>query len=151
MTSLPAATEHFLTSLEKAEADLKAVARRFEEEFQERCGGVAVNPLSILQRIKKLERELPQVREECCAVLEAKQALVDAAHRGLAGNHAAVVQLQGRAGLPPGDDAALRDFAGAVAEWSRVVGALGSGTSECNAPNSGSLNRALVDSVFGEA
>ncbi len=42
MSGLPAATEHFLTCLEKAEADLKAVARRFEEEFQERCGGVAV-------------------------------------------------------------------------------------------------------------
>ena len=42
MTSLPAATEHFITCLEKAEADLKAVARRFEEEFQERCAGAMV-------------------------------------------------------------------------------------------------------------
>lgn len=42
MSSLCAATEHFVACLEKAEADLKAVARRFEEEFQDRCAGVMV-------------------------------------------------------------------------------------------------------------
>ena len=35
--------------------------------------------------------------------------------------------LQARAGLSPGDDAALREFAGAVAEWSRAMSALGAG------------------------
>ena len=37
------------------------------------------------------------------------------------------VVLQARAGLSPGNDAALREFAGAVAEWSRAMGALGAG------------------------
>ncbi len=37
MAGLPAATENFLTCLEKAESDLKAIGRCFEREFQERC------------------------------------------------------------------------------------------------------------------
>lgn len=39
--------------------------------------------------------------------------------------------LQARAGLSPGDDAALREFVGAVAEWSRAMGALGAGLGTC--------------------
>ena len=48
MTSLPAASEHFIACLEKAEADLKAVARRFEEEFQERCAGAMVRAACLM-------------------------------------------------------------------------------------------------------
>ena len=47
MSNLPAASEHFIACLEKAEADLKAVARRFEEEFQERCAGAMVRALQV--------------------------------------------------------------------------------------------------------
>lgn len=48
MAGLPAATEHLLTCLEKAEADLKAVGRRFEEEFQERCAvGMVRTPCDV--------------------------------------------------------------------------------------------------------
>ena len=44
------------------------------------------------------------------------------------------IALQARAGLSPGDDAALREFAGAVAEWSRAMGTLGAGAGTCAHP-----------------
>lgn len=38
---------------------------------------------------------------------------------------------QARAGLSPGDDAGLREFADAVTEWSRAMGALSAGSGTC--------------------
>ncbi|KAK9902129.1 hypothetical protein WJX75_005428 [Coccomyxa subellipsoidea] len=56
MDSLRAASDRVVICLEKAEADLKAVEHRLEEEFQQTYAGRGANPLSILQRLKKLER-----------------------------------------------------------------------------------------------
>ncbi len=42
MESLRAATDRFVICLEKAEADLKAVAHRLEDEFQDTYGGSGV-------------------------------------------------------------------------------------------------------------
>ncbi len=47
MAGLPAATDNFVTCLEKAESDLKAIGRRFEREFQDRCAVGMVRRLSL--------------------------------------------------------------------------------------------------------
>lgn len=55
MTSLSNAAEQFIVGLEKAEADLKAVAHRLEQEFDQSCnspqvsGSLSVFPLKVSQ------------------------------------------------------------------------------------------------------
>ncbi|BDA51102.1 hypothetical protein COCOBI_17-3220 [Coccomyxa sp. Obi] len=100
MESLRAATDRVVICLEKAEADLKAVAHRLEDEFQDTYGGCGANPLSVLQRLKKLERELPHVRDDCYAVLTAKQELLERANRQMSATRELQEELESMAGIP---------------------------------------------------
>ncbi|CAL8466208.1 g5744 [Coccomyxa elongata] len=99
MESLRAATDRVVICLEKAEADLKAVAHRLEDEFQDVYGGCGANPSSVLQRLRKLERELPHVRNECWDVLTAKQELLERANCQLSATRELLEQLESKAGI----------------------------------------------------
>lgn len=100
MESLRAATDRVVICLEKAEADLKVVAHRLEDEFQDTYGECGANPFSVLQRLKKLERELPRIRDECCVVLTAKQELLERANSQMSATSELLEQLESRAGIP---------------------------------------------------
>ncbi|KAI3426973.1 hypothetical protein D9Q98_006917 [Chlorella vulgaris] len=101
MASLtPAAAEGLVASLQRAQAELDFIANRLEEEFSRSCRKGEINTLSLLTRLNRLKRELPGLQDECQAVLQAKQELVDAVKAGLGANTEQLRTLQRRAGIP---------------------------------------------------
>ncbi|DBB12103.1 hypothetical protein WJX82_002531 [Trebouxia sp. C0006] len=144
MTSLSHSAESFIVGLEKAEADLKAVAHRLEEGFEQQYGRHQVNPFDLFQRIRRLERQLPDVQKECRIVLTTKQELIDSAKSQLIGNCKALESLEHKSGhLLPKNTDTFQAFMAAVAEWDSSLGLPQQiGTQETN------LNQALLNSVL---
>lgn len=103
----------------KADAILQIVHSKLEHEFEETYPGNA-NPLKLLARKKRLQDELPLLREECDKLLAAKQDLIDAARTTLVKNRTLLCQLQARAGLPvscDADDPIYSSFVKTLEEW----------------------------------
>ncbi|KAK9804192.1 hypothetical protein WJX72_000213 [[Myrmecia] bisecta] len=148
MTALAAATESLVICLDKAAADLDFVSHRLEEEFQQRYGSTTADPMCLLKRIKRLQRDLPEVRSECHAVLEAKQNLIDAAKRQLTGNRDTLQRLQSKVGIPKQeDDETFAAFCAALSEWEAKTALHNTGGGP--ALSRDDLNKAFVQSVFG--
>jgi hypothetical protein len=119
MARLTEAVEGLVASLQAAQSELEWVASRLEDEFSTRYNGGEINALDLLARIHRLRRELPAVADDCSAVLEAKQACLDAAKRTLLGNTELLLKLERKAGVPAaasGVDATAAAFHAAVAE-----------------------------------
>ncbi|KAL3151815.1 hypothetical protein ABBQ38_012783 [Trebouxia sp. C0009 RCD-2024] len=145
MTVLSDSADTFIISLEKAEADLKAIAHRLEEGFAQQYGRHQVNPFDLAQRIRRIERQLPEVHQECREVLTCKQELIDNAKSQLIGNYKALESLELRSGLKSnsGTTETFQNFEVAIAEWDSKLGLpVQSGTQDAD------LNQALLSSVL---
>ena len=117
-SDLQRAGEDLVSLLERSGAALATVARRLEEEFADRFAADGVNPLAVARRVRRLERDLPELKARCQEVIAAKQELADAARSLLRGNRETLQALAARSGAPRHDDAAaVAAFDGALNEW----------------------------------
>lgn len=120
-----------LTSLDRSAATLNMVAHTLENEFAERFGNTGANPQEIAKRLRKLQRELPGLKQECQALLSCKQELIDSARRLLDANNSQLQHLCSRAGFTPPDDQGVHDaYSRAVREWEGQVLAKRAGVME---------------------
>ncbi|KAL3159090.1 hypothetical protein ABBQ32_011088 [Trebouxia sp. C0010 RCD-2024] len=145
MTVLSDSADTLIICLEKAEADLKAIAHRLEEGFAQQYGRHQVNPFDLAQRIRRIERQLPEVHQECREVLTRKQELIDNAKSQLIGNYKALESLELRSGLKSksGTTENFQAFEVAIAEWDSKLGLPAqSGGQDAD------LNQALLSSVL---
>lgn len=107
------------------------VAHTLENEFAERFGNTGANPQEIAKRLRKLQRELPGLKQECQALLSCKQELIDSARRLLDANNSQLQHLCSRAGFTPPDDQGVHDaYSRAVREWEGQVLAKRAGVME---------------------
>lgn len=107
----------------KADAILQIVHSKLEHEFEETYPGNA-NPLKLLARTKRLQDELPLLREECDKLLAAKQDLIDTARTTLVKNKTLLCQLQARAGLlvsSDSEDPVYSSFVKTLEEWDQQM------------------------------
>eukprot|EP00878_Enallax_costatus_P016446 GHUV01017251.1.p1 GENE.GHUV01017251.1~~GHUV01017251.1.p1 ORF type:complete len:158 (+),score=46.95 GHUV01017251.1:335-808(+) len=117
-TDLLSSSQDLLTSLDRSAMALNMIAHTLENEFVERFGHTGANPLEITKRLRKLQRELPALKQECQALLSCKQELIDNARRLLDANSSQLQQLCGKAGYAPADDQGVHDaYSKAVQEW----------------------------------
>ncbi|KAI8468571.1 MAG: hypothetical protein J3K34DRAFT_470752 [Monoraphidium minutum] len=136
-SDLQVAAEDLIGLMERSGTALALVARRLDEEFATRFKDAGVNPLEIIKRIKRLERELPELKDQCQALISTKQArqpppptsapalgartaleLTDAARQLLRGNRDQLQALVARSGAPPhGAAAAAGALGAALEEW----------------------------------
>ncbi|KIY99690.1 hypothetical protein MNEG_8269 [Monoraphidium neglectum] len=117
-SDLAVAGEDLIGLLERSGTTLAQVARRLEEEFADRFSDVGVNPLAIIKRIRRLERDLPELKEQCQALITTKQELTDSARQLLHSNRDQLQALNARSGAPQHDDAAVVGaFDSAIGEW----------------------------------
>jgi hypothetical protein len=116
MTRLPEACEVFIASLEKAYAELEWIAGQLEEQFASKDATGGVNPLTLVQRIHRLQSDVPAVATECEKLLTAKTAVVVSVKDRLQSNVELLDRLQRRAGLEPGSHGALDPILSSVAE-----------------------------------
>lgn len=107
----------------KADALLQVVHDKLENEFQTTYPGNA-NPLELRARTKRLQDELPLLREECDKLLAAKQDLIDRARTTLVKNRTSLCQLRTRAGLrvnSDADDPIYSAFVKTLEEWDQQM------------------------------
>ncbi|KAB1204772.1 hypothetical protein CJ030_MR8G027381 [Morella rubra] len=114
----------------KANHDLTVVQHRLEKEFQqvypdnrsiihyydgilnfEYC--LQANPINLVSRIKKMQEDLLNLKEQCHELLAAKQDLIDKARTTLIGNRSLLQRMQASVGIPltcDSDDSAFANF-----------------------------------------
>ncbi|GLC45178.1 hypothetical protein PLESTM_001696800 [Pleodorina starrii] len=111
-------TEDLIAALRKGETALEQIAHRMEEEAERRfCRPGEVNPVQLVQRIRKLASELPQLQASCQDLLSAKQGLVDAAQRQLVANYTMLKHVCDTAGAETMNEEEFRSFKESVGEW----------------------------------
>jgi hypothetical protein len=120
-TKLRENSELLISSLEKAQAELKRIAEKLEQEFHDRYDPSEVNPTAVLARIHKLQRELPIVTDEARQILTAKAECIHALKTHLVGASDQLQMIQHKTGMPVDPSsaelsttvkAALADFSG---------------------------------------
>ncbi|KAI3679970.1 hypothetical protein L2E82_50706 [Cichorium intybus] len=107
----------------KANNDLTVVHNRLEKEFRETYPDNA-NPMKLVSRIKKIQDELPFLKDQCRELLLAKQDLIDKARTTIVGNRASIQRLQTSMGIPvisDSDDPAYTNFNQVIDEWTVQV------------------------------
>ncbi|KAJ0431557.1 putative spindle and kinetochore-associated protein [Helianthus annuus] len=107
----------------KANNDLNIVQNRLDKEFREIYPDNA-NPMKLVARIKKIQDELPSLKEQCRELLSAKQDLIDKARTTIVGNRASLQRLQTSMGIPvtnDSDDPAYTNFNEVIDEWALQV------------------------------
>lgn len=107
----------------KANNDLIIVQNRLEKEFRETYPDNA-NPMKLVSRIKKIQEELPSLKEQCRELLSAKQDLIDKARTTIVGNRASLQRLQSSMGIPvtsDSDDPSFTNFNQVIDEWAVQV------------------------------
>ncbi|MFS8030126.1 putative spindle and kinetochore-associated protein [Helianthus anomalus] len=107
----------------KANNDLNIVHNRLDKEFREIYPDNA-NPMKLVARIKKIQDELPSLKEQCRELLSAKQDLIDKARTTIVGNRASLQRLQTSMGIPvtnDSDDSAYTNFNEVIDEWALQV------------------------------
>ncbi|GMY29134.1 spindle and kinetochore-associated protein 2 [Fagus crenata] len=113
------ATDGLVNLLTKANHDLAVVQHRLEKEFQQVYPENA-NPMKLVSRIKKVQEDLLNLKEQCRELLKAKQDLIDKARTTLVGNRTLLQQMQASVGIPiisDSDDPAFANFNQIVDEW----------------------------------
>lgn len=135
--------------LERSEAALDHVSHKLQEEFDSRFAG-SVNPMQLTARIKGLERELPELKQQCQDLIRSKQELIDSSKKHLSGNRDLLQQLCTKSGLVRRQqDDSFKEFSTAISEWDRQIYAANS-----QAPDPGNLlsrydlNAALAGTVL---
>eukprot|EP00002_Diphylleia_rotans_P021440 TRINITY_DN4170_c0_g1_i3.p1 TRINITY_DN4170_c0_g1~~TRINITY_DN4170_c0_g1_i3.p1 ORF type:complete len:325 (+),score=70.23 TRINITY_DN4170_c0_g1_i3:52-1026(+) len=110
------ATKLFESEFRKTWADLSYVAVKLEADYGSKYDmhdKSGLNPMRILKRIKKLQDDIPKLREELETVMIQKHMLMDACHRNLSQNRSKILRFQQQLGQNPiSDDAdqVYRDF-----------------------------------------
>ncbi|KAM0059738.1 putative spindle and kinetochore-associated protein [Helianthus debilis subsp. tardiflorus] len=107
----------------KANNDLNIVQNRLDKEFREIYPDNA-NPMKLVARIKKIQDELPSLKEQCRELLSAKQDLIDKARTTIVGNRSSLQRLQTSMGIPvtnDSDDPAYTNFNEVIDEWAQQV------------------------------
>lgn len=84
--------------------------------------------MKLIARTKRLQDELPLLREECNKLLAAKQDVIDSARTILVNNRQLLCQLQARAGLPDTDDSVYSSFTKTLEEWDQQTDDFDAGT-----------------------
>ncbi|KAK1268992.1 hypothetical protein QJS04_geneDACA022848 [Acorus gramineus] len=83
----------------KAHQDLTFVRRELDKQFDKSYPN-NVNPCKLVSRIRRIQEELPSLKEQCRELLTAKQDLIDNARSILVGNRSLLQRLQASCGLP---------------------------------------------------
>uniref|UniRef100_A0A7C8YS46 Protein FAM33A n=1 Tax=Opuntia streptacantha TaxID=393608 RepID=A0A7C8YS46_OPUST len=115
----------------KAHHDLSLVHLKLDKEFNQIYPDNA-NPLKLVARIKKIQDELPSLKDQCRELLTAKQELIDKASSILVGNRSMVQRMQSSVGIPvtsDSEDPAYCSFNQVIEEWTAHV-RLGTGNEE---------------------
>lgn len=108
----------------KANNDLTAVQHKLEIESEQRYPGKA-NPYKLMYRIKKIQEELPSLKDQCEKLLAAKQDLIDKTQSMLVGNRGLLQRMQARANIPvidDTDDTVYISFEKIIDEWNQQLG-----------------------------
>jgi len=79
---------------QRAETDLQYVTHKLEAEYSQKCKGTEANPLILLQRLKKLEEELPILRAECELIVASKQDILELSQTLLTKNRMILQRLE---------------------------------------------------------
>ncbi|CAN1341783.1 hypothetical protein LINPERPRIM_LOCUS39281 [Linum perenne] len=121
------AADGLVNLLTKAHHDLADVQFKLEKEFQQTYPDNA-NPVKLVNRIKKVQDEVTELKHQCRELLAAKQMflqdLIDKARATLLGNNNVIHRMQVSTGIPPtsvDDDPAFADFNQVIDEWKTQV------------------------------
>ncbi|CAN1816427.1 hypothetical protein LINPERHAP1_LOCUS27768 [Linum perenne] len=117
------AADGLVNLLTKAHHDLADVQFKLEKEFQQTYPDNA-NPVKLVNRIKKVQDEVTELKHQCRELLAAKQDLIDKARATLLGNNNVIHRMQVSTGIPPtsvDDDPAFADFNQVIDEWKTQV------------------------------
>ncbi|XP_071695946.1 uncharacterized protein [Rutidosis leptorrhynchoides] len=117
------AVDGLINLFTKANNDLTVVHNRLEKEFRQIYPDNA-NPMKLVYRIKKIQDELPSLKEQCRELLSAKQDLIDKARTNIVGNRASLQRLQTSMGVPvisDSEDSAYTNFNEVIDEWTLQV------------------------------
>ncbi|KAK9052920.1 hypothetical protein SSX86_029550 [Deinandra increscens subsp. villosa] len=117
------AVDGLVNLLTKANNDLIVVQNRLDKEFRQIYPDNA-NPMKLVARIKKIQDELPSLKEQCRQLLSAKQDLIDKARTTIVGNRASLQRLQTSMGIPvtnDSDDPAYTNFKEVIDEWALQI------------------------------
>lgn len=146
MANTVEAAEELLRVLEKCDATLSYVGTKLSKELDSRSS--KVNLLSLVQRIRRLEGEMPELITECQSLIKEKQALVDTAKQLLVSNHMFAASLSARSGksFERGSNT-QQAFQQALAEWDNQVTARVPDTSNPGFSRE-ELNSALASTLF---
>nr|XP_043607440.1 uncharacterized protein LOC122579345 [Erigeron canadensis] len=118
-----AAVDGLVNLFTKANNDLTVVHNRLDKEFRQIYPD-NVNPMKLVSRIKKMQDELPSLKEQCGELLSAKQDLIDKARKTIVGNRASLQRVQRSMGMPvtsDSDDSAYTSFNEVIDEWTMQV------------------------------
>ncbi|KAK1292208.1 hypothetical protein QJS10_CPB17g00151 [Acorus calamus] len=117
------AVEDLESLLMKAHQDLTFVRRELDKQFDKSYPN-NVNPCKLVSRIRRIQEELPSLKEQCRELLTAKQDLIDNARSILVGNRSLLQRLQASCGLPVirnSEDAAYMNLVQIMDEWTDQV------------------------------
>ncbi|XP_057957737.1 uncharacterized protein LOC131150791 isoform X2 [Malania oleifera] len=117
------AVDGLVNLLNKANHDLSVVHHKLEKEFMQVYPDSA-NPMKLLVRIKKMQRDLSSLKDLCRELLAAKQDLIDSARTTLVGNRNLLQRMQASLGIPPptdSDNSAYDNFKQITDEWTVQV------------------------------
>ncbi|KAJ4707743.1 spindle and kinetochore-associated protein 2 [Melia azedarach] len=113
------AVDNLVNLLTKANHDLTMVQYKLEKEFQQIYPDNA-NPMKLFSRIKKVQEDLPILKEQCRELLAAKQDLIDKARTVLVGNRSLVQRMQAPLDIPvisESEDHGFANFKQVIDEW----------------------------------
>lgn len=131
MVKLTEATEVFIASLEKAQAELEWISNQLEDEFSKRYKSTDINPLDLLFRIHKIQHDLPAIAKECAEVLQVKQEISEVGTYYLLGNAEILKKLHRKAGIEEdsNDEEMIKAYKSAVGELDAKLTIAGSALS----------------------
>jgi len=86
---------------QKADSDLQFVVHRLEAEFNKKLQNSKQNPLKIIQRIKRIQEDLPVIQEDIERIVACKQSLLEDSQRILFSNGMLLERLQMSVGDRP--------------------------------------------------
>ncbi|KAJ8775396.1 hypothetical protein K2173_023161 [Erythroxylum novogranatense] len=141
------ATDGLVSLFTKANHDLNVVQFKLEKEFQQLYPD-NVNPIKLVNRIKKVQEDLTFLNQQCRDLLAAKQDLIDKARTSLIGNRNLLRRMQASMGISlvtDSDDAAFANFNQIIDEWTEQVRSRSG--DERNNSDSSDVNKLLFSAI----
>ncbi|PKA49396.1 hypothetical protein AXF42_Ash016585 [Apostasia shenzhenica] len=113
------AVDGVMTVLSNANRDLSLVQLNIEREFQAIYPD-HVNPCKLVSRIKKIQKELVELKDLCQELVKEKQDLIDQVRVSLFAQRSSINRLLASSGLPhihDSDDIAYTNLSKVIDEW----------------------------------